>query len=144
MLFSSYEKEVKTKRSKAEVVQSINSRAIVRDDKFRVSSRILSLYRGSIVVGNTRNDNTSTIVSFKITPSADFKAIAYLILLGGAITSGILLTLETVNSQISTNKFISWILATAVFWSIFYLLFKLMFKFSVNLQEESLEQLIKG
>jgi len=143
MLFKRYEREVRTKRSKDDVIRSLEERASVHDDKFRISSKRFSLYRGSFVVGKIRHDEGITTVSYRISASSDFRAGAYLCLFGGTIISAVLLITQIRHSQVDTKIFVLWTLATLTFWVVFYLLLRVMFRFSAYLQEKSLEQFIK-
>ena len=143
-IFKPIEGEVKTKRTKDDVIKSLLTRAYFESDTFRINARTFSLYRGSKVVGSVKRENEVTIVSFKIHPSADFKAGISLFLFIGTIIPLVLLTNTIIHQELdirTTNIIAFSILGLLAFWIVALLIFNGMFKMSGYLQKESIRAL---
>ena len=65
-IFEPYEIEIKTGRTKDEVIDRLKRRAYIYGDKFFIDSEPYGLISRSNVVGEIRNADGWTIVSFKI------------------------------------------------------------------------------
>jgi hypothetical protein len=138
-IFESYEIEIKTGRTKEEIISRFKQRAKISGDKFYIDSEPYGLISRSNVVGEIIDSADWTIVSFKIYASTFLKTLSYLWLggVGIAVLSYIIKAL--INWEYNAD--IHWAI---VFWIVGFTLTQLTFRTSADMQEESIRQMIRS
>ena len=138
-IFETYEIEIKTGRTKDELIRRLTQRAIIKGDKFFIDSEPYGLVARSNVSGEVFDTADWTVISFKIYASTFLKIFSY-IWLGGV---GIIWLTFVMNALINLtyNSEIHWII---VFWVVGFFIAQLTFRTSADMQEESIRQMIRS
>jgi hypothetical protein len=137
-IFEPYEIEIKTGRTKDELIARFRKRARIEGNRFYIDSGPYGLTSRSTVIGVISDTPDWTIVSFKIYASLFLKAFSYL-WLGGV---GIAFVTFAIKSLINWtyNSEIHW---TILFWIVGFIITQLTFRTSADMQEESIKQMIR-
>lgn len=138
-IFEPYEIEIKTGRTKDELIERFKERAKIEGDKFYIASEPYGVISRSTVIGDIRVTADWTIVSFKIYASVSLKIFSYLWLGGVGIA-----VLTFVIKALINWKYDSDILWTIVFWIGGFIMTQLTFRTSADMQEESIRQMIRN
>jgi hypothetical protein len=143
-IFKPYETEIKSSRPLDKVINGLKERAIFHDNSFVINARTFSFYRGTKVDGRVSATNNKTTVYIKISPSADFKAMAFILFLTVWVASTVVLILTIKENNFNVRLFA---ISTAVVLGLtgfLYLIMTLFLKFSIWVQRESIEGLISS
>jgi hypothetical protein len=138
-IFEPYEVEIKTGRTKEEVIKRFKARAYIHGDEFFIDSEPYGFISRSKVVGEIRNTDDWTIVSFKIYASTFLKLFSYLWL---GLAGVALLTF--VAKALTNWEYDSEIHWTIVFWIFGFIMTQVTFRTSADMQEESIRQMIRS
>jgi len=141
-LFKPYETELKSNRPLDKVISGLKERATFHDNSFVINAKTFSFYRGTKVNGRVYNNNSKTTVYMKISPSAEFKAMAFILFLTVWVVSTVLLILTIKENNFNVRLFA---VSTAVVLGLtafLYLIMRLFLNFSIWTQKESIEGLI--
>ena len=138
-IFEPYEIEIKTGRTRDELVDRFKQRAYISGDQFYIDSEPMGIVSRSKVVGEIRTTNDWTIVTFKIYASTFLKIFSYAWLgfAGFAVLTFIVKGL--INWEY--NSEIHW---TIIFWVVGFVVTQITFRTSANMQEESIRQMIRS
>jgi hypothetical protein len=137
-IFEPYEIEIKTGRTKDELIPRFKKRAKIEGSKFYIDSEPYGFISRSIVVGDIIDTTDWTIVSFKIYASAFLKVFSY-IWLGGVGIAFITFVIRALRTW-TYNPDIHWLI---VFWTVGFIMTQLTFRTSADMQEESIRQMIR-
>lgn len=138
-IFEPYEIEIKTGRTKDELMERFKRRARIEGDKFYIDSEPYALIPRSNVVGQIRESADWTIISFKIYASAFLKAFTYLWLGGVGLAVMTFVIKALINWKYDSE--VHW---TVVFWVVGFIMTQLTFRTSADMQEESIRQMIRS
>jgi hypothetical protein len=138
-IFEPYEIEIKTGRTKDEVIERFKARAYIYGDEFFIASEPYGFISRSKVVGEIRKTDDWTIVSFKIYASTFLKVFSYLWLGFAGLALVIFIIKAVMNWKYDSE--IHW---ASVFWIIGFIMAQMTFRTSADMQEESIRQMIRS
>lgn len=137
-IFDPYEIEIKTGRTKEELVKRFKRRAEIKEDRFFIHTEPYNLIPASTVVGDIRETIEGTLVSFKISASVFLRGFTYL-WLGGV---GITFVIFVINA-LRDLAYHPGIHATIVLGGVGFFMIKLTFGISADRQEKSIRRMIR-
>ena len=137
-IFEPYEIEIKTGRTKYELIARFKRRARIEGDRFYIDSEPFGIISRSTVVGHITDTADWTIVSFKIYALAFLKVLSYLWL--GGVGVATLASVIKALTNLTYSSEIHWML---VFWAVGFIISQLAFRTSADIQEESIRQMIR-
>jgi hypothetical protein len=143
-LFKPYETELKSNRPLDKVINGLKERAIFHDNSFVINAKTFSFYPGTKVNGRVSNNNNKTTVYIKISPSADFKAMAFILFLAVWVASTVVLILTIKENNFNVRLFVISTAVVLVLTGFLYLIMRLFLNFSIWTQKESIEGLISS
>jgi len=137
-IFEPYKIEIKTGRTKDELIARFRKRARIEGNRFYIDSEPYGLISRSTVIGDISDTTDWTIVSFKIYASLFLKVFSYL-WLGGVGIAFVTFVIKSLSNW-TYNSDIHW---TILFWIVGFIITQLTFRTSADMQEESIKQMIR-
>jgi hypothetical protein len=137
-IFEPYEIEIKTGRTREELVDRFKERASFSGDKFYMDTQLFGLIPGSKVVGEIRVTNSWAIVSFRIYATKFLRYFSYLWLGGVGLA-----VLYYIIKSLSSWTYDSDIHSAIIFGTVGFVIAQLTFRTSADIQEQSIRHLIR-